>query len=90
VTPFAIAFPVRETDRAILRREFPGVPLPALYTDGIERPCRSCAMPLNVGPRIASLGCAVYCPWCILRVPGVTDATVIDLGNPASTPERAK
>jgi hypothetical protein len=83
--PIAVAFPVRESDRAALRR-LADAPLPAIYADGVTRPCVACAMPLNVGPRIARSGAAVYCPLCAARLTG-PDAMIRDLGNPDSKPE---
>jgi hypothetical protein len=84
----AVAFPVAEPQRALLRRII-GQPLPSMYTTGAEnRPCSSCGVTLNVGPRllaqILSAGVKVLCPVCLIAT-GATEAVdIMNLGNPES------
>jgi hypothetical protein len=78
----AVAFPKRHADRERLRAIL--LPLPALYPDGIERPCAKCGMVLDVGPRLAAHGYDVLlCPWHLAELaPG--SAFTVSLGNPDS------
>jgi hypothetical protein len=86
-TVIAVAFPIAEPQRALLRRII-GKPLPSLYTTGAqERPCSSCGVTLNVGPRLLeqmlAKGVKVLCPVCLASVvPGAAD--IMNLGNPES------
>jgi len=83
----AFAMPKLEFDRERLRRQLPGVPLVAIYKDGVDKPCARCAMTLNVGPRVAATGIAVYCPWCVMKVmqqEHIEIADTLSLGKPDS------
>ena len=61
----AIAFPIADAQRDLLRRIAPEITLPTLYRDGAEnRPCVSCGMTLNVGPRVLASGLPLYCVIC--------------------------
>jgi hypothetical protein len=89
IVMLAVAFPVAEPQRALLRRIIFGQALPSMYTAGAEeRPCSSCGMTLNVGPRlleqILAKGVKVVCPVCLIAT-GATEAVdIINLGNPES------
>lgn len=84
----AVAFPVAEPQRALLRRLIKQ-PLPSLYRTGAEeRPCTTCGMTLNVGPRIlehmATRGVKLYCVICMMAQRGDLATDVMNLGNPES------
>jgi len=84
----AIAFPKHEDDRAKLRAKLPGVPLPAIYEGGEDRPCPRCGVVLNVGPRVVASGVTAYCvPCAYVLTRGMRHETV-SLDNPDSEPER--
>lgn len=84
----AVSFPVAQPQRDLLRKIL-GQPLPAMYTTGAEeRPCSSCGMTLNVGPRLLAQvlahGGKLYCPICLIATVGTEAANVMSLGNPES------
>lgn len=89
VMAIAIAFPIAEPQRALLRR-IVAEKLPSLYREGAEeRPCISCGMRLNVGPRLlafqhAQPELAIYCPICGRAAMLQENPEVIHLGNPES------
>jgi hypothetical protein len=86
----AVAFPVAEAQRALLRSMAPDTPLPALYENGAKNlPCAECGMTLNVGPRLQATGLPIYCLICATHMAKQT-RTQIDvqhLGNPESKTE---
>jgi hypothetical protein len=88
IVMIAVAFPVAEPQRALLRRIL-GKPLPSMYKAGAEeRPCATCGLTLNVGPRLLehmlARGVKVYCPICLIAT-GATEAMdIMNLGNPES------
>ena len=84
MTKIGVAFPKHEADRQRLRALKPGAPLPAIYADGVDRPCADCGLLLNVGPRLAATGVPVICPLCVVRRGG---GDIVHLGNPDSKPE---
>jgi len=94
IEPIAVAFPLAEGQRELLRRIAPEITLPALYRDGAEtRPCTACKMELNVGPRVLAVGIPIYCLICAQHFAETLGATlagtdVLHLGNPESRPER--
>jgi hypothetical protein len=84
----AVAFPVAEPQRALLRRII-GQPLPSLYKTGAEeRPCSSCGLTLNVGPRMLEQmlahGVKVLCPVCLIASGATEAVNIMNLGNPES------
>ena len=90
ITMLAVAFPVAEPQRAMLRRIM-GATLPSMYTTGAEeRPCSSCGLTLNVGPRlleeVLAKGVKLYCPVCLIAIHANTsdEVRVMNLGNPES------
>lgn len=87
----AFAFPKHEADRQKIRDIMPGMPLTAIYKDGVDRPCPKCGITLNVGPRVAASGYTVYCPLCLVQFMrengGSGEFGVMHLGNPDSKPE---
>jgi hypothetical protein len=103
VLKIAIAFPIADAQRELLRRIIPEQPIPALYRTGAEnRPCASCGMTLNVGPRVLTAGAPIYCVICGTGIIAANQAEgthiaywdakgprfdVEDLGNPESISE---
>lgn len=86
---FAVAFPIAEAQRELLRLVM-GTPLPTRYREGAEnRPCASCGMTLNVGPRVLALGVPIYCPVCVRHLTASLglDVCVEHLGNPEAGTE---
>jgi hypothetical protein len=88
IVMIAVAFPVAEPQRDLLRRIL-GHQLPSMYTTGAEnRPCSSCGITLNVGPRllaqILSAGVKVLCPVCLIATAATEAVDVMNLGNPES------
>lgn len=81
-----LGFPKYEADRAKLRR-LSSEPLPAIYKDGVDKPCTICGVMLNVGPRVNATGFDVYCPICATLKTTGAGYDVITLNNPDSKPE---
>ena len=84
----AYAFPKHEADRARLRAKLPGVPLTAIYKEGVDMPCGKCGMVLNVGPRVAAIlaktPMLLCCPWCVVKVSREMEFDIMHMGNPDS------
>lgn len=86
-----LAFPLREEDRAKLRRFVPTAKMPAIYPNSTEKPCDECGMRLAVGPRSAAMltmqDLRLLCPICAVRASGGDEINITSLGNPDSKPE---
>lgn len=91
----AIAFPIAEGHRRVLRAIADMPALPAVPPGAIPRPCLECGLILGVGPRTlatidADPSYTLLCPICLMEQVGDTDyaITLINLHNPDSQPER--
>lgn len=84
----AIAFPVAAPHRELLQKLAPETPIPGLYRRGAkERPCASCGIHLNVGPRILAYQAehptlVISCPICVTAWADGAAVDVESLGNP--------
>jgi hypothetical protein len=83
----ATAMPDLERDRQRMRELADPMPIPARYVTGaVTLPCSACAMPLNVGPRVAEQveeGVTLVCPFCLFKFSN-GEFDIEHLGNPDS------